>query len=326
MSSLYERVCGVDVSKASLDLEYRRLANGQIRRVSLSNDRAGHQQVRKLCRQEQISLVVLEATGGLERALHLELHGGDVPVALTDPARARYFARAKKKLAKSDKIDAGVLREMGPAMELKATAPLAENEHALQRLHVRRCQLLEIKQMEENRLGQEVQKQCCKSLKATIAFLQKQLREVEAQIQKLIAADALKAEMLQIIDAIPGFARTSAAMLICMLPELGQLNRRQIAALAGLACYDEDSGTLKGVRRIRGGRVLARNALFMPALTAISKFEPTRKMYERLRVRPGHTPKQAVTACMRKLLVIINARVKELLARRAAETAAAAAA
>lgn len=316
-SSSTLRVCGIDVCSAHLDLDYLQTSNGQRRSERLPNTKAGHLKLLKICQQQQITLAVMEATGGMERNAHVVLHGGSIPVTVVTPVRARRFAESQGQLAKSDPIDGRVLREMGESLKkLTPKAPSSEAEYARNRLLVRRLQLVEMRQMEANRQKQETLPPMCKSIDTMIKFLDKQIKGIDEQLSELIKQDEVAEEMVQIIDAIPGFARTSAVALVCALPELGRLNRQQAGALAGLACYADDSGPTKGIRRIRGGRMLVRRALFMPALTAISRFGPTKAMYERLASRPGHVRMQAVTACMRKLLVIINARVKEMLARR----------
>ncbi len=316
------RVCGIDISSEHLDLDYLQASSGQRRSERLPNSKPGVGKLLKVCRQQKISLAVMEATAGLERNAHVALHQGGIPVAVVNPVRARRFAQSLGQLAKSDPIDGRVLREMGESLthtgKLVARAPSSEEEYARQRLSVRRLQLMEMKQMESNRRKQEPLPAMRKSIDAVIAFLEKQIKSVNEQLSDLIKQDEILEETVQIIDAIPGFARTSAIALVSAMPELGRLSRQRAGALAGLACYDDDSGLVKGIRRIRGGRELVRRAMFMPTLTAIFRFGPTKAMYQRLAARPGHKPMQAITACMRKLLVIINARVKEMLSRRAA--------
>lgn len=309
------RACGIDVSLEHLDIDYLSLSN-QARRLRLPNSPEGQRKLLKLCKEQKVTLAVMEATGGMERDAHVLLHKGGIPVALTNPLCARRFAQSLGQRAKSDAIDGRILREMGESLKLAVRPPASADQHALARLSVRRTQLLEMRQMEANRRGQEKQPFVRKSIAKTIAFLEKELKQIDAQLSKLVKEDEVLEEAAQIIDAIPGFARKSAVALVCALPELGRLSRQQAGSLAGLACFVCDSGQYKGQRRIQGGRARVRQALFMPALTAIKKFEPTKTMFERLSSRPGHVKMQAIIACMRKLLVIINARVKEMLIRR----------
>ena len=317
------RTCGIDVSLDHLDVDCLHVVSGEPVRLRLPNSTVGRQKLLKLCRRHKINLAVMEATGGMERDAHVTLHEGGIPVTITNPLRSRRFAQSQGQLAKNDPIDGRVLREMGTALKLTPKAPASAPEHARQRLSVRRGQLLEMKQMEANRRKQEKLPAMRKSIDAVIACLEKQILQVDEKLSELVKQDEVVEEMAQIIDAIPGFARVSSVALVCAMPELGKVNRQEIGSLGGLACYDCESGKYKGQRRIQGGRSQVRRALFMPTLTAIKLFEPTRRMYQRLIAGPGHVKMQAVTACMHKLLLIINSRVKEMLARRALESRAA---
>jgi transposase len=298
-----ERYVGIDVSKDYLDV-----VDGDESPERLANDAASCAQLAERLAADPPTLVVMEATGGLERELALQLAARAVPLRIVNARQVRQFARASGLLAKTDQIDARVLVRFGQAMKPVARAPVDEHTRTLQALVGRRRQLLEMLGMEKNRLSTAhlaVRPQVLR----TVRWLESELERCEDDSDTALKASGVWREKVELLESVPGIARTSALSLIATLPELGTLNRRQIAALVGVAPFNRDSGNFKGRRSVWGGRAPVRATLYMAALVGARWNPVIRAFYQRLR-SAGKTGKVALTACMRKLLCILNVMLK----------------
>ncbi len=299
-----DQVVGIDVGKEKLDVG---LVSEKKVRV-WANDEAGRAELGDWVLAQNASLVVVEASGGYEAALVSELVGRGQEVALVNPTRVRAFARAEGILAKTDKIDARVIARFGATMKPQARARQDEVQVTLNEQITRRRQLVLILTSEKNRLhtaSPEMQAHIANH----IAWLETDIRGLEAQISQAINANPAWAATANRVDSVPGIGFITAATLVADLPELGQLNRQKIAALVGVAPFNHDSGKQRGKRRIFGGRTSVRAVLYMATLSAIRHNPVIKEFYQRL-LDKGKLKKVALTACMRKLLVILNTMIK----------------
>lgn len=304
---------GIDVSKASLDLALG--PDSEVLRFT--NDDAGHLGLLKAlaAQANQVALVVLEATGGYEFACAVALQTAGLAVAVINARQARDFARAMGHLAKTDRIDAqglahlaSVLAQRKDLSHLTAALPDAQQQ-ALRALVTRRRQLVQMKTAENHHLNTGVAP-AKKSIKAMIKSINTQIRHVEDDIAAHVKAHCQA--LADQLSAVRGLGDKTAAVLIAELPELGKLSRRQISALAGVAPMNHDSGRSSGKRSIYGGRAGVRASLYMAALVA-TRYNPViKEFYQRL-LSAGKPKKLALTACMRKLLTILNAMVRDSL-------------
>ena len=295
---------GIDVAKAYLDVNWAE----QARRFS--NEEKGHAAlVRWLKTSATPVQIICEASGGYEQALLESLAEGKLAVTLVQAIRVRQYARAAGILAKTDRIDARVLAAFGAALRPKPTAPLSPEQKRLRELESQRRHLSRVLRAEENRLAQ-LQCSELRSLgRSFINKIQKQIDVIEECISTLIAQDQTLHAKAQKLTAVTGVGARTAALLLAQMPELGQLNRRQAAALAGLAPFNHDSGSLRGKRAIFGGRRALRSGLYMAALSA-ARFNPIlSSFYQRLRAK-GKPHQLALTAVMRKLLLALNHTLK----------------
>jgi transposase len=294
---------GLDIAKASLQLHL------QSKFFDLPNTAAGHaQMINRLAAIPGVH-IICEATGGYERAVVAALHAATIPVSVINPARVRQFARASGELAKTDPIDAAVLTAFGLAFAPEPTLPRTATELKLAALVTRRVQLLELRVAEVQRADTCADLDLRKLFTPWLAQMEKQIAKVEALIEALLKAQALLADQVQRLDGIMGVGRLTAVMVLATMPELGQLNRRQAAALAGLCPYNRDSGQWAGKRCISGGRAEVRRALYMAALSASRSNHLLKPFYDRL-IAAGKPAKVALTAVMRKLIVLMNHLLK----------------
>lgn len=298
---------GIDVAKAELVVG---VLPGEAQ-WAVANDERGIRELRAKVTALTPRLIVLEATGGYELAVVAALAESQLPVVVVNPRQVRDFAKATGELAKTDALDALVLARFGERVR-PDPRPLADDaQHALDALLTRRRQLLEMLQAEKNRAGQVFArdtKLVRRSLKLHIAYLERELGEADAALTQAIQASPVWREREQLLRSVPGVGRVVATTLLAELPELGHLTRKEIAKLVGLAPLARDSGTFRGRRFIRGGRAGVRAALYMGTLVATKRNPVIRACYERL-VAAGKPKKLALAACMRKLLVILNAMV-----------------
>lgn len=301
---IYQDYIGIDVSKNKLDVCI--LSTGECFQVD--NTSTGHQLFIKRLSPQANSLVVIKATGGYEQSVVQALQQAAFTLAVVNPRQVRDFAKALGHLAKTDKLDAYVLARFAQAIKPQASAPVSQSRHELQQKQQRRKQLVDMLALEKNRLAQATGR-VKEHIKDSINFLEKQLKALEKELFTSIAADKELSAKESLLCSVKGVGKITALTLITQLPELGHLNQRQIAALAGVAPFNRDSGQWRGQRTIWGGRSTVRTALYMSALVA-TQFNPViKKYYERL-CAAGKKKKVALVACMRKLLVILNAMVK----------------
>ena len=295
---------GIDVSKAQLDICVRPLA----RRESLANDEVGVRTLVKEVRELQPALIVLEATGGVERQVVRALASEELPVVVVNPRQVRDFAKATGRLAKTDRIDAEVLARFGEAVppELRPLPDVCSQE--LRALVVRRRQITEMIVAERNRLS-GASKRVRKRIDAHIRWLEAELDRADKDLDQNIAQSPIWREKEDLLKSVPGIGPVISRTLLAELPELGRFNRKQIAALVGVAPLNWDSGIFRGRRAIWGGRSAVRAALYMAALVASRRNAVIQDFYRRLR-HTGKAPKVALVACMRKLLTILNAMIK----------------
>lgn len=313
---------GIDVAKAELALDTRPAPGPW----AAPNDAPGVRAVVARLAALAPALVVVEATGGYELALVAALAAADLPVVVVNPRQVRDFARATGQLAKTDRIDAGVLALFGERVRPDVRPLAGEAVRALDALLTRRRQLLEMLQAERNRLGQALgapARPVRRSLEQHIAYLARELRAADAELERRVRESPAWREHEDLLRSVPGVGRVTALTLIGELPELGRLTRQQIAKLVGVAPMARDSGTLRGRRTVAAGRASVRAVLYMAALVATKRNAVIRAFYARL-VAAGKPKKLALTACMRKLLTILNAMVKHRTPWHAGELAAAA--
>ncbi len=294
---------GVDVGKQWLDLA----SNGEPRR-RIRNERGSiDQYVATLLVKPQ--LVAMESTGGYERCLLEALQAAGIKAARVDPRRTRDFAKATGRLAKTDAIDCEVIRHYAEVICPAPTPAKSAVQAQLEDLIKRRAELIDMRTREKNRLEHYKDKRVTKSITKHIGQLDKLVSNVDEEVARLVRSDAQLSKRLDLLREQPGIGAVTSAVLTARLPELGTLNRKQVAALVGLAPFNRDSGKMSGERFIRGGRFDVRSALYMATLTAIRTDPELRAFSARLRAR-GKPAKVAIVACMRKLVVRLNAIVR----------------
>ncbi len=301
MKDPQEIFVGIDVSKLWLDGAVHEQADG----FRLSNAESGFVSLVAKMKKLKPRLIVLEPTGGFEILVVAELSRAGLPVVVVNAKRIRDFARATGQLAKTDKLDAKVLAHFAAAIRPAVRALQTEEEEQLTALLTRRRQLVDMLTVEKNRLG-TVPAQMRADLQEHIQWLSERLHHLDQEIQGWVKRLPAWKEKDALFQSVPGVGAVTSATLLGMLPELGRLNRQEIAALVGVAPLNKDSGKKSGKRRIFGGRADVRSVLYMAALAA-TRFNPViRTFYKRL-LQHGKEKKVALTACMRKLLVILNA-------------------
>jgi transposase len=296
---------GIDVSKAKLDVCC--LPGGEYRQFS--NDREGHAKLIQWLLTMPNSLLVVESTGGYERDLMYAVQDAELAIALCNPRQVRDFAKALGLLAKTDRIDSRVLALFAQHVRPRIAAQTSEQQRELDSLVTRRRQLVELHTAEENRLQQASQKSVLQSLQKMLEVIDRQLKGVEKRITELLQSDDDWRQKIELLQSVAGVGPVTAAALVAELPELGNVSRQAIAALAGVAPYADDSGQFRGQRRIRGGRAPVRTNLYMAAFNASRRNPVIREYAARLRSF-GKPFKVVMIACMRKLLVILNTMLK----------------
>ena len=305
MTITSEAYVGIDVGKTWLDVA--RWGEEDVWRVA--NDDEGVAQVVERVAGWTTRLIAVEASGGYEQLWVQSLLPKSQPVAVVNPTRVRALSKATGKLAKTDEIDARLIAEYAFKIQPEVLAPKAAAEIRLNGLITRREQLVEMRAAEQNRLG-TVTNSLQVDIREHIEWLSTRIQEFEGQIQAAIDSLPEWQSQAKCLDSIPGVGFITAATVMSEMPELGQLDRQKIAALAGLAPFNQDSGQKRGKRRIFGGRKGVRRVLYMACLSAI-RFNPIiRAMFERL-TKKGKLFKVAITACMRKLLTIMNAMIRD---------------
>jgi transposase len=296
---------GIDVSKSKFDVAI--LPEGL--RFTESYDAHGISRLVEQLGGRGSCHIVLEATGGYQHRLAVELIDAGHQVAVVNPRQARDFARGLGVLAKSDRVDARVLAIYAEKAQPRLLEKPLEKQQELSQLVTRRRQLIGLQTAEKNRLEQSTSKLATKSIHHVLDLLRKELKKLDAEIARLIADDENWRNKSDLLQSVPGVGPATSASLVAELPELGRLNRQQIASLVGLAPYAHDSGKFRGQRSIWGGRSDVRRMLYMAAVTA-RRFNPVIRTFADRLTAAGKRTKVVLTACMRKLLVILNTMLK----------------
>jgi transposase len=297
---------GIDVSKACLDV----CVSSEQAVWSVSNDDAGIDALVQRLAAVSPALVVLEATGSLQRLLVARLLAGGLPLAVVNPRQVRDFAKSLGQLAKTDALDARVLCRFGAAVRpAQRELPDAAAQDFADQL-ARRRQLVEMLVVEKVRLKQSHNREVRRDLKEHIEWLEKQLRASDAGLHQSVERSPAWQAKRDLLQEVAGVGPVTVLTLLADLPELGQLDRKQIAALVGVAPLNRDSGTLRGRRTVWGGRAQVRRTLYMATLTAVRYNPILQPFYDRLRIA-GKPVKVALVACMRKLLTILNAMLRD---------------
>jgi transposase len=297
---------GIDVSKATLDVAILPLG----RHFVVSNDEVGIDELLGGLEDLRPILVVLEASGGYERPVAAAIAASGIAVAVVNPTQTRDFARATGKLAKTDALDAKALARFAEALRPEPRALLEEEAREFQSILARRRQVIQMMSAEKNRLGAATSKAVARRLEAPVHWLEKELSRTDRDLDEAIEGSPAFKENEALLRSVPGVGPVLCRTLMAELPELGSLPPRELSALVGVAPLNRDSGTLRGKRAVWGGRARVREALYMGALLA-SRYNPhIKEFYERL-VAAGKPKKVALVACMRKLLVILNALLRD---------------
>jgi transposase len=294
---------GMDVAKATLDLHAPTTPRPQSRQFV--NDRAGHRALRRWLRRFGPVQIVCEATGGYECAAVSALQSAGFVVSVVNARHVRDFARAQGRLAKTDRLDAAVLADFGQCLRPAATAAPSLAQRQLVELIARRQQVQQVRLAEHNRLEHLTHPAVRRQLQRHLAALDRQLEQLDAWLTALVRTDESLAQKVARLCLVVGVGRITALVLLATLPELGTLNRRQAAALVGVAPFNRDSGPRRGHRLIAGGRASARRALYMAGLVAAFANARLKVFYQRL-VTAGKPPKVALVAVMRKLIILLN--------------------
>ena len=302
MTDLY---VGIDVSKTRLDIAEGR--KGEI--WESPNDPEGIAKAVSRLKELHPKLVVVESTGGLERQLVACLIAEGIPVALVNPSRVRDFARSIGLLAKTDKLDARLLAWFGEATKPIPTQLPSEDEQKLSAMIIRRRQLIDIRTAETNRLG-SIHSSMRSRLEKHLEWLVDEIEELDKEIQNFISNHPDFKAKDEVLQSVPGIGPVASAILLANLPELGKYNRQIMASLVGVAPFNNDSGFHRGKRRVKGGRSDIRTVLYMATISA-SRFNPVIKSFYDHLVGKGKLKKVALVACMRKLLTILNAMMRD---------------
>jgi len=296
---------GIDISKANLDVYLRPLG----KTFQVANKETAISGLIEELQTYSLNLIVLEATGGLETELLIQLQAAQLPVALINPRQGRDFAKATGKLAKTDAIDAQVLAHFGEALKPQVVAMESDSARQLKELISRRRQVVEIQTAEKNRRERSRGK-ALTDIEQHLEYLEQSLTKLNQEIEELTQSNQAWIEKVNLLKTIPGIGQVISTTLVSYLPELGQLTAKQISRLVGVAPINHDSGQHKGKRMINGGRAPVRASLYMGAVVAIRHNPIIKDFYERLLSR-GKPKKLAITACVRKMLVILNAMVRD---------------
>ena len=297
---------GIDVAKAKLDLA----RSDDPRILTVENNLDGIRQMLEMLGDLKPDIIVVEATGGLERPLLDALLDADLPAALVNPGRVRHLAMGLGILAKTDAIDARVLVEFARHAAPRLSEKRSKNKVDLDALITCRRQLLHVRTEQTNRRGATSSKPALKAIDAVLLTVDKQIRKLDGQIKDLIEGDDDLYRQDKMLRAVPGVGAVLSTTLLAELEELGQVDRRQISALVGAAPFNRDSGNTTGIRSIRGGRTTVRCTLYMATLAAM-RFNPVIAAFARRLTGTGKKGKVLIVACMRKLLCLLNAMLRD---------------
>jgi transposase len=305
MTTSSRKFVGIDVAKDKLDIAVL----GEKKASQVGNDETGITKLVKKMKALKPELIVVEATGGYQRAVVLRLYEAGLPVAVVNPVRVRQYARASGLLAKTDKLDAFNLAEFGKQMKPRKYEAKSESERHVSALLVRRRQLEEMLKAEKSRL-RTVHVDMRSSVERMIEMLKEEIKRLEKELDRFMKENADWHEQEEILTSAKGVGRITATTLLAELPELGKLDRKKIAALVGLAPMNFDSGKKIGYRKTKGGRMEVRNVLYMSTLVA-TRYNPTIKTHYQKMLKRGKVKKVALTACMRKFLTVLNAMMRD---------------
>lgn len=300
------RTVGIDVCKQHLDVHLQ----PDDRSWRVDNNTQSIEQLTQQLTELKPQRVIVESTGGYERPALYGLLAAELPVALVNPRPVRDFAKAMGMLAKTDRIDARVLAMFARHVPTRVSVLPDQRQKALRQLVTRRTQLVEQIVVQRNQLEHADLPVVCESILRTVCHLQTEQAAIESMIQQLIDEDEQLKQRDNTLRSVPGVGPATARVLVTELPELGNASRRQIAALVGVAPYNDDSGSHHGARRIRGGRATVRKALYMATLVATRHNPVIREHYQHLQSQ-GKPKKVALVACMRKLLIYLNVLLTE---------------
>jgi transposase len=304
MKTLGEINIGVDTGKHQLDIYVRPLGDY----FTVTNDQKGIKEAIKRIKKYHPKRIIIEATGRLEMPFACAVNKAKLPIVIANTFNVHRFIESTGQLAKTDKLDSAMIAHYGEALEPRLTEIKPDNIQRISDLLARRSQLIELRTMEKNRfsiLSTEIKRSNTRLIKA----IQKEVDGVESTLDKLIEDTPDWKKILCILLSVKGVGKVLAYTLLSDLPELGQLNRKEIAALVGVAPMNRESGAYKGKRRVRGGRAKIRTVLFMAMLSTIQSNPRFKRDYQRL-VAKGKPKKVAIVACMRKMITILNAMVK----------------
>lgn len=299
-------ILGIDVSSDHLDSCI--LCDGKSRYKQFQNDTDGCKDLLTWANRHKVDTGVVEATGGYEKKISLLMLSKGIDSYVVNPLQVRNFAKGYGNKAKTDKIDAEMIARFASVVPLQKTAQVSMTQYKIKQLVTRRFELKKMIVAEKGRtkLADDI---ILQSINDSIAFMENQIKELDKQLDLLSRKEKDVSDKVQVLCMQKGIAKVTAITLIGLLPEIGLIDNKKIAALAGLAPYARDSGKLKGKRFISGGRENARKALYMPAWVACMHDPKIKAFYERLKER-GKKPKVAIVAVMRKLLIIANSRVR----------------
>lgn len=297
---------GIDIAKDRLDVALR--PTGET--FALGRDHAGLERLVAKLKEINPKLIVMEATGGFEAAVASALAAANLPVCVVNPRQIRDFAKATGRLEKTDALDAAAIAHFADAIRPEPRPLPDDAAKRLGELVARRRQVIEIMTAERNRLAAMNDKRVLKRIKRHLDFLQKELNDVDDDLDTSVRASPVWRETEDLLTSVPGVGKTTARYLMVEMPELGSLDRKAVAKLAGLAPIPRDSGTFRGRRTIAGGRRAVRTALYMAALVAARVNTEMKVFYRRL-VAAGKPKKLALTAVMRKLLTVLNAIARD---------------
>ncbi len=297
---------GIDISKALLDVAT--YPQGKIHQFA--NDPAGYRALIKWIRPRNAFLTAFEATGAYHRSLERALSTAELPYVRINPLKARRFAEATGKLAKTDRVDALMLAKFGAFLKPSPSKNKRQNVETLSELVVARQALVKDRTAVKTRMHTLVSQILKRQANQRLKLIQTQITAINAECLKLVAEDQELSRCMSILTSIPGLGEVTAIILLAEMPELGTMDKREVAALAGLAPITRQSGTWQGKSYIRGGRTRVRKALYMPALAAIRFNQQLGEKYAALTSR-GKPPKVAITAIMRKLIILANALIRD---------------
>jgi transposase len=303
--TIVEKFVGIDVSKSTLDVSIE----PYIQMLHVAYDEAGIKQIVVRLKEVNPTLIVMEATGGLEMRIATELAGKGLPVAVINPRQARDFAKATGQLAKTDQVDAAVLAAFAKQIRPQIRPLKDADTRALNDMVSRRRQLVDMRVQETLRLGTAASKPLEKSLNKHIGWLDKRIAEIDTDLTKRLRGSDVWRTKDDLLRGIPGVGPVTTLTMLAKCPELGKLNRREIAALTGVAPLANDSGKHRGKRFVWGGRADVRAVLYMATVSAIKHNDAIKVFAERLK-KAGKPPKVVIVACMRKLLTMMNAMLK----------------